>query len=70
MSNERTRKQIFIDEINQAMSRGPYKDKDPHLHDLYCIGLLRELLAYSAIDIMEVRGHIKELGARPPKSAG
>jgi hypothetical protein len=69
-AKNKTRKQQFIDEINAAMNAGPYKDIDNHLHQLYCIGLLRELLAYSAVDLMEVRQRIDALAerTREPKS--
>jgi tRNA A37 N6-isopentenylltransferase MiaA len=66
----KTRRQEFIEEIDQALKAGPYaNDPNQRLHDLYCIGLLRELLAYSAMDLMEVRHRIKQLASREPKSA-
>jgi hypothetical protein len=69
-TKDKTRKEHFIEEINAAMNAGPYKNQDKHLHQLYCIGLLRELLAYSAVDLMEIRERVRDLATRSkqPKS--
>ena len=58
-----TRKDIFRQEIDKMLANGPYKD-NPNLHRLYCIGLLKELLLYSGVDMFEVRDRIKFLAER------
>jgi hypothetical protein len=58
-----TRREEFREEINEMLENSPYKD-DVNLHRLYCMGLLRELLLYSAVDLMEVRERIRYLAER------
>ena len=58
-----SRREEFLQEINAALDNSPYKH-DNNLHRLYCMGLLRELLLYSAVDLMEVRQHIRYLAER------
>ena len=58
-----TRREEFLKEINAALDNSPFKD-DTSLHRLYCMGLLRELLLYSAVDMLEVRNHIRYLAKR------
>ena len=58
-----TRQEEFQREINEMLENSPYKD-DTGLHRLYCMGLLRELLVYSAVDILEVRERIRYLAER------
>ena len=63
--NHPTRRETFLAEVNQALENNPYAaDQDMHLHLIYCVGLLRELLVYSAIDQMEVRAHVRHLAHR------
>jgi hypothetical protein len=58
-----TRREEFLREINQMLDNSPYQD-NPNLHRLYCMGLLRELLLYSGVDMMEIREHVRYLGQR------
>lgn len=58
-----TRREEFLREIDAALDASKYKD-NKDLHRVYCIGLLKELLAYSAIDMMEVRERIRYLAQR------
>jgi hypothetical protein len=63
MSQQKTRRQEFSEEIDRALgTASPYKHVDKNLHQVYCVGLLKELLLYSGIDMMEVRRHIRSLG--------
>lgn len=63
----RNRREEFKQLIDRALAAGPYKDQDPHLHAIYSIGLLRELLAYSALDLMEVRDRLEYLASNERK---
>lgn len=65
MSQQKSRREQFLEEINEAMENSPYRHTDKNLHQIYCIGLLRELLAYSALDLYEIRNHIEYLANRP-----
>jgi len=65
-TNQPTRKDIFRKEIEEMLENSPYKH-DKALHRLYCMGLLRELLLYSAVDILEVREHIRYLADKSRK---
>jgi hypothetical protein len=56
--NKPTRRDTFLKEIDAALENSPYQN-DVALHRLYCMGLLRELLLYSAIDQQEVRQRLK-----------
>jgi hypothetical protein len=58
-----TRREEFLKEIDAAIENAPYKD-NPGLHRLYCIGMLKELLLYSGVDMLEVREHVRELAQR------
>lgn len=58
---QQTRREQFLAEINEALDNGPYRHEDKNLHQIYSMALLRELLLYSAIDLMEVRRHIQRL---------
>ena len=63
--HEQSRSERFKQEIDQALAAGPYTGlEDRRLHLIYSVYLLRELLAYSAIDQWEVREHIRRLAAR------
>lgn len=65
----KSRQQQFREEIDLAMKNSPYPH-DTNLHQIYCIGLLKELLSYSAMDTMEVRRRIRELASREPRPVG
>jgi hypothetical protein len=62
----KSRKQSFREDIDRALANSPYKNVDKNLHQIYCIGLLKELLVYSAMDLMEIRRHIDYLAEREP----
>lgn len=59
----KTRSQEFQEEIEAALANSPYP-QDRTLHLLYCVGLLKTLLAYSALDTWEVRRRIQQLADR------
>lgn len=58
-----SRRQQFAEEIDRALAASPYRH-DPNLDQIYCRYLLRELLIYSAMDLMEVRQRLRELAER------
>lgn len=60
--NKPTRRSTFLEEIDAALENSPYQH-DVALHRLYCMGLLRELLLYSAIDQPEVRQRLRYLAS-------
>lgn len=67
----KSRKQSFREDIDRALANSPYRHVDKNLHQIYCIGLLKELLVYSAMDLMEIRQRIDYLAQREstkPKS--
>jgi hypothetical protein len=68
MTQPKTRKQSFSEQIDRALANSsPYTHTDPHLHHIYCMGLLKELLLYSAADLMEVHQHLEYLANREPR---
>jgi hypothetical protein len=46
--------------IDQALAHSPYPN-DPHLHELWCRGLLSELLSYSAQNQREVWQRLEQI---------
>ena len=69
MSTQKQRRDRTRSLIHAALKNSPYNlynmDKsDAQLHYVYCVGLLTELLAYSASDLMEVNARLEYLAAR------
>lgn len=71
-NNKPTRGQQFQSLINTALQNGPYsfkhgsiqgmnRDQQLKFHFIWCTGILTALLAYSAVDLMEVRARLTQI---------
>lgn len=59
----KTRNQLFNEQVEAMIKNSPYRDNE-HLNHIYLVALLRTLLVYSAVDCVEVRRRVQELGLR------
>lgn len=62
----RSRTEEFAQELRELIRLRPYST-DPHLNNLYTTELLIQLLSYSAVDLLEVRQHVRNLRDREPR---